>query len=414
MTNRVRACSTKLGSTVGEQTLSLRCVGGDPLGGISEGQGVQEDGSGDVGMDRELAGEILQVELLGGGLLILLDGGDVGLEGRRILALAQPGRDLVADRAEGGVDVVGVDGQRVGRLVSPEDVDRPGQQTEHAPRPLERAQRRQLLGQDRERLRVQRVAPAEQVSDLGTKHRRRQVDLVAVPYVGVGGNHRIGGGSVDLVEETTTEDVGRLVFFGGVELGGLAGSDHLGFGQRGQGPFVFLAVGVLGLGVLADGQGEHQGDVGSGLDRLEQGVEEGRELAAGPGISPFHLPQVDRDLVDHDQGGLAAEQLPDGLGPRGDVPLVALLDPSIAFGPGQTVGQLAPEGLGPEAALERQPVGRVAVLAVQGSHPDRSLRQQGRIDEFLDPLDPGHPPDGMDQGRSSRESCRRRTGYPGG
>ena len=102
-------------------------VGGDTLGGISEGQGVQEDGSGHVGMDRELAGEVLQVEFLGGGLLVLLDGGDVRLEGRRVFPLAQSGRDLVADRAEGGVDVVRMDGQSVRRLVPPEDVNRPGQ-----------------------------------------------------------------------------------------------------------------------------------------------------------------------------------------------------------------------------------------------------------------------------------------------
>ena len=294
--------------------------------------------------------------------------------------------------------MVGVDGQGVGRLIPPEDVNRPGQQPQHAPGPLERAQGRELLGQDRERLRVERIAPAEQVSDLGTKHRCRQVGLVSVPDVGVGGNDGIGGGSVDLVEEPATEDVGGLVLFRGVELGGLPGSDHLGFGQGSQGPFVLLAVGVLGLGVLAHGQGEHQGDVGSRLDRLEQGMEEGRELAAGPGIGPFHLPQVDRDLVDHDEGGLAPEEFPDGLGPRGDVPLVALLDPSIAFGPGQTVGQLTPEGLGPQTGLQGQPVGGVAVLPVQGRHPDRPLGQQGRIDELLDPLDPGHPPDGMDQG----------------
>ena len=175
-----------------------------------------------------------------------------------------------------------------------------------------------------------------------------QVDLIAVPDVGVGGNHGIGGGSVYLVEETTTKDVRRFVFFGGVELGGLPGSHHLGLGQRSEGPFVFLAIGVLGLGVLADSQGEDQGDVGCGLDGFEQSVEEGRELTTGPRISPFHLPQVDGDLVDHDEGGLAPEQLPDRLSPWGDVLLVALLDPSIAFGPGQSVGKLTPEGLGPQ------------------------------------------------------------------
>ena len=35
----------------------------------------------------------------------------------------------------------------------------------------------------------------------------------------------------------------------------------------------------------------------------------------GPGVGPFHFPQVDRDLVDHDQGGLATEKL-DGVSRR--------------------------------------------------------------------------------------------------
>src|SRR5208337_1872127 len=56
----------------GETDTVLEGVGSDTLGGTSKGQGMQVDGSGDVGMDRELAGEILQVEFLGGGLLILL------------------------------------------------------------------------------------------------------------------------------------------------------------------------------------------------------------------------------------------------------------------------------------------------------------------------------------------------------
>ena len=48
---------------------------------------------------------------------------------------------------------------------------------------------------------------------------------------------------------------------------------------------MLLAVGVLGFRVFANGQGEHQGDVGRGLDGLEQGVEKGRELATGPGYA---------------------------------------------------------------------------------------------------------------------------------
>jgi hypothetical protein len=40
---------------------------------------------------------------------------------------------------------------------------------------------------------MERITAAEQVSYLRTKHRCRQVGLVTVPYVGVDGNHFIGG-----------------------------------------------------------------------------------------------------------------------------------------------------------------------------------------------------------------------------
>ena len=147
-------------------------VGGDALGGVSEGQGVQEDGSSQVGMDRELAGEVLQVQFLGDGRVVSGDGGDVGLEGRGVFALSQPGGDLLADPAEARVDVMGMDGQGVGRPVSPEDVHRAGQEPQHAPGSLEGAQRRELLGEDGERFGMERVAATEQVPHLGAQSHR--------------------------------------------------------------------------------------------------------------------------------------------------------------------------------------------------------------------------------------------------
>ena len=60
-------------------------------------------------------------------LLVLLDGGDIRLECRRIVSLRQSYGDLVADRAKGWVDMVRMDSQGIRRLVPPEDVNRPGQ-----------------------------------------------------------------------------------------------------------------------------------------------------------------------------------------------------------------------------------------------------------------------------------------------
>ena len=160
-------------------------VGSDALGGVPEGQGVQEDGSGDVGMDRELAGEVLQVEFLGGGLLVLLDGGDVGLEGRRIFTLAQPGRDLVrgSGRRRGRCGGDGWPGRRPVCLARGREPSGPA--VGACPASAGTCSSEDSFSVRTESVSgMERVASAEQVSDLGTKHRRRQVDLVTVPDVG--------------------------------------------------------------------------------------------------------------------------------------------------------------------------------------------------------------------------------------
>ena len=148
----------------GRADAELEVVGGDPLGRVAEGQGVQEDRPGNVGVDRKLAGEELQVEFLGGRLgSSSATAATSDLRAGVYSPWPEPGRDLVADRAEPGVDVMRMDRESVGRLVPPEDMHRPGQQPQHAPGALERAQGRQLLGQDGERLRMERVTSAELV-----------------------------------------------------------------------------------------------------------------------------------------------------------------------------------------------------------------------------------------------------------
>ena len=116
-------------------------LGRDPPGGVAVGQRVEEDRAGDVRRDRKLAGEVRPVELLGHRRVILLDGRNVGLQRRTILLLLQLRQELASNRPEARIDVVWMDGESVGRPVSPEDVDGPGQEPDHAPDALEIAQR---------------------------------------------------------------------------------------------------------------------------------------------------------------------------------------------------------------------------------------------------------------------------------
>ena len=71
-------------------------------------------------------------------------------------------------------------------------------------------------------------------------------------------------------------------------------------------------------------------------------------------VGPLHCPQVDRDLVDHDEGRLAAEQLAEGFGTGGDVFFITLLSASVTLCAGQAIGQLAPKRLGEQAGLAPQ------------------------------------------------------------
>ena len=181
---------------------------------------------------------------------------------------------------------------------------------------------------------------------------------------------------------------------------------------------MFFTIGVLGFSVFAHGQGKHESDVRGRLNSLEQGVEKGRELTTGTGVCLFHLPKIDRHLVDHDQGWLAAEEFAKGLGPGGDVPLIAFLDSAIALGSGKPVGQLTPEGLRPQARLQgaRPLAGSLFSPSNDPAHPNLGPGQQGRVHEFLDlpDLDPDHSPDGVNQRDEAVGLCRPRIGCPGG
>ena len=133
---------------------------------------------------------------------------------------------------------------------------------------------------------------------------------------------------------------------------------------------MLLAVGVLGLGVFADREGENERDVRGGFDGLEQGVKERGELAARSGVRPLHLPKVDGNLVDHDEGGLATEEFSEGSAPGATCFSSTFLHATIAFGTGQAVGQLAPEGFGPSLTLPALS----GVIASSAPHRGRRLR----------------------------------------
>ncbi len=96
------------------------------------------------------------------------------------------------------------------------------------------------------------------------------------------------------------------------------------------------------------------------------------------------LADVDRQLVQQDQGRLTAEQLPDGLGTRCRNQLVRLANPFVARLPGERVRDLAPRRPGIHVFAHVSPVGRVGVLAIEGGNPDLALRDQLGVDELGD------------------------------
>ncbi len=104
-----------------------------------------------------------------------------------------------------------------------------------------------------------------------------------------------------------------------------------------------------------------------------------------PGASKVvYLAQVDGQLIEQDQRRLAAEQLPQRLGPGGDVAFVAGADPRVTGLAGKGVSDLAPRRVGQHPVSHAPAVGRIRVLAVEGGNAHAAVREQGRSDEFCD------------------------------
>jgi len=147
------------------------------------------------------------------------------------------------------------------------------------------------------------------------------------------------------------------------------------------------------LALLAEGVG----DVGQGVDQdaasalgdeLHERHQEGDRLLGEvrrADLGSGH-PQVVADLVDHDEGGVVADQLLPDLRPRRRPLLVAPADDLVAGLLSDLVGDLAPERVGTQAAVV-DPVGDLHVRADDaGDLADRLGRHEFRRNELGDEL----------------------------
>ena len=215
--------------------------------------------------------------------------------------------DLGADRLEGRVHVVRVDRIRVRRLNPPKVVNRAGQQPQHAAGALEGTEGRGLLGQHFKQLGVERIAACEPVAELWVGGIRGQCVAVGVPHLGVARDHRLRRFQIDRFEKAGPQNVGRLVFLGGVQRRGASHGDAFRLGHGGGGALVLIFICVAGLVVLADRKGVNECDLRRGGHGLEEVVNEGGELLGRVRKRALHLAEVDGNLVEQNQRGLAAE-----------------------------------------------------------------------------------------------------------
>ena len=302
---------------------------------------------------------------------------------RHIGGLAETGNDLLANRFVARVDVVEMDRRRVCRLHLPEVGDRTGQQAQHAPHALEIAEGRGLAGEGCQHLRMQRIARTEGLRALRVRGVPGQRVSMRGPQLLVGVDHRGKRSAVDGLEQAPEQYLDGLVLFGGVEQGGLARGHALRLRHPVADELVLLAVGVGGAAILANRQGVDQRRVRRAFHRLEQRGQERGQLIAG-GVKALHLAQIDRQLVEQDQGRLSTEQLAQGFGTGRDALLVAPANPFVAGLAGERIGDLAPRRMGQNAVAHRSAVGGIRVLAVEPSHAHGPRRQQARVDELRD------------------------------
>ena len=370
-------------------------LGRQPLKRFVERQGVHEDGAGHVGGVGRQAAVVLRVDLLRQGRRA--GTGHVVGDGRGVAGLLQAGEQLLPDGLAARVDVVQVDGGGVGRARLPEVRDGARQQPEHAAHALEGLQRRRLRRQRPQHLGVQR--PARQKARGGLGPARFGADGLALrgPRGLIGGDGAARGVLVDRLEQAAPQHLSGLVLLGRIEQRRLAGRDALGLGHPVGDELVLRRVRVHRPAFLADGQRVDQRRPRRPLHRLEQRRQERRQLLArGPHL--LHLAEIDREFVEQDERGPAAEQLAQGVGPRRGPRHVAVLHAVVAGPAGEREGQLAPRRARADAFAHRAPVGRVGVLAVEGGEAHLAPRQKRRVDEVVRPRHRRQPPRDVREG----------------
>ena len=325
-------------------------LGGGALQLLVEGEGVPQDGAGHEGGVGRQAGVVLGVELLGQGVAGLGGRGHVVADGRVEGGQLQPRHHFVAHLVVARVQVVQVDGVGAPGLLLPQVPHGPGHQPQHPPHPLEVGQGGQLVGQRAHQRGVQGVAGPQLGLPVLVGALRREVPGVGRPQAAVGRHHLGGPGVVNAGEQPAAQHLGCLLLRGGVQHGGFAGRHALGLVHLPRHELVFRGVGVQPEAPLSDGQGEHQGRARAALHRLEQRGEEGGELLR---LRPaLDLAQVDGQLVQQDQGRLAAEKVPDVSGTRRPPLLVAGPHRLVPGDAGQGVGQLAPWGVSSQPMIQ--------------------------------------------------------------
>ena len=363
---------------------------------------MQEGGAGNVGRVGRQAAIVRGVNALrqrvafSTGVAGPAAGGDVVGDGRHEGGLAQARHQLLADRLLPQVDVVQVDGGRIGRTFLPQVGDGARQQAQHAAHALELAQGGGLASQGRQHVRVEGVADREILRGLRTGGFLGQRFALFPPERLVGVDD-LALAVVHALEQAAQQHRRRLGVLRGVQERRLAGGDahRLGHGVRDE--LVLLAVGVRGAAIPAHRQRVHQRRVRRALHRFEQGREKRRELLRRALAAP-HLAQIHGQLVQEDQRGFAAEQCAQRLGAGRHALLVAAPHALVAGAAGKRVGDLAPRGVGQDAIAEVPAIGRIRVFAVKGGDAHGAGRQPLGIDELARVRHALHAAGGVQQG----------------
>ena len=230
---------------------------------------------------------------------------------------------------------------------------------------------------------MQRIARPEGFRSLRACSFARQRSPVCRPERPVTLDRALDSRLVDGLEQTAAKHLDGLVLLGRIQERRLARRNALRLRHGVGDEPVLLGVGIGRPAVLPNRKGVDESGVGGTFHRLEQRSQERRQLIAGI-VDAAYLAQVDRELVEQDQGRLASEQLAQRLGAGCDATLVARAHPRIAVLAGQGMGNLVPRGIGQHAAAHRPAIGRIGVLAVEGGDADTTAWEQGSIDELPD------------------------------